>query len=99
MFKLASLKKSKVHKAFTDKPKRTKEEIDKEYTTEAIWVGHKARMIANLEADVAKLQGEVDQHLKRLVELNEEGMRLGPQIQTGKSDEVLPEQAKKEETK
>lgn len=47
---------------------RTKEEIDRDYTQNAIDLGHKARL-------VSKFQEEIERHVERLKEINAEGMR------------------------
>jgi hypothetical protein len=51
---------------------RTKDEIDKDYTNHAVQIGHKARV-------VAQLQEEIDAHITKLVDINKEAMLLPPE--------------------
>ena len=85
--------KTRLTKGFQKKASiRTKKEVDEEYTKEAIWLGHKTRMLAQLQEDCAKLQSEVDGHLKRLLELNSEGMKIPPEsIQDSSKPDPVPE--------
>lgn len=67
--------KSKITRAFAPK-QRTKKEVDDEYAQTAIWHGHKSRMLAQVHQDADRLQKEIDAHLAKLLELNQEGMKL-----------------------
>ena len=51
---------------------RTKQEIDQEYTHHAMQIGHKARVISQLEEEVAV-------HVDKLKEINAEAMKLPPE--------------------
>lgn len=51
---------------------RTRMDVDKDYSYNAIQYGHKARI-------VEALQCEMKEHLVKLKELNAEGMRLPPE--------------------
>lgn len=48
---------------------RTKQEIDQDYTHNAVQIGHKARV-------VSQLQEEIDEHIEKLILINSEAMRL-----------------------
>lgn len=59
-----------------DKKQRTKAEIDADYSKEAVWLGHKTRMGAQVRQDLEKLDLEIQGHLDNLLALNLEGMKL-----------------------
>ena len=85
--------KSKVSKSFQSKP-RTKEEIDQDYTKEAVWLGHKTRVLEQLHQDAQRLQAEMDEHTKKLITLNAEGMSLQQQEVKLVKKEALKEMSK-----
>jgi hypothetical protein len=60
-------------------PKRTRKEVDAEYSTQAVWVGHKTRMLHQMYADVDLLKKQIDEHVAKLLALNKEGMELPPE--------------------
>ena len=53
---------------FRDK-KRTRLEVDRDYTHHAVEVGHKMRIVAQIE-------NEIREHINRLKVINAEGMKL-----------------------
>lgn len=59
---------SKVKNGFKAKT-RTKQEIDADYTYHSVQLGHKTRIIY-------QLQQEIEQHTQRLIAINEEAMAL-----------------------
>lgn len=56
--------------------KRTRKEVDADYSHQAILVGHKYRVLAQIKADQERIEGEIKLHVERLLELNKEGMSL-----------------------
>jgi len=55
---------------------RTKEEIDQEYSSHALQLGHKRRVLAQILQDAERMEGEIEGHLSELLRLNQEGMKL-----------------------
>lgn len=55
---------------------RTQAEIDQEYTQMAAQLGHKYRIAAQIQENIAKIQGEMDQHLARMLFLNHESAMI-----------------------
>lgn len=55
---------------------RTKHEVDQDYSNQAVLLGHKSRVLAQVEAEAGRLKKEIQGHLDRLLELNLEGMKL-----------------------
>lgn len=70
--------KEKIEKDFAQK-KRTRKEVDADYQNEAVWLGHKIRLIATFNESISKLEKEVEGHTTRLLELNAEGVSLPPE--------------------
>jgi len=59
--------------------KRTRKDVDQEYSQQALLLGHKSRVLAQIKADFERVQGEINQHVAKLLELNKEGMSLPPE--------------------
>lgn len=73
--------KKKSLNGFNPKPKqRTKKEVDNDYQMQAVLLGHKSRILANLQTqlknEIERVENEIKEHLDKLLALNEEGMRL-----------------------
>jgi uncharacterized coiled-coil protein SlyX len=56
--------------------KRTRKEVDQDYSNQALLLGHKSRVLAQVKAEVERLEKEIKGHLDRLLELNQEGVAL-----------------------
>jgi uncharacterized protein (DUF3084 family) len=69
---------------------RTKQEIDQDYTHHAVQIGHKARVIAQLEEEVAD-------HVEKLKHINAEAMALPPEAVAPAPEATPVEQEKGEE--
>jgi len=77
---LNKFKLGKKKKTYGMEPKqRTRKEVDAEYTNHAILLGHKTRQLAQINQDAGRCQKEIDDHLSKLLQLNEEGMKLPPE--------------------
>jgi len=60
--------KKKMRLGIQTKP-RTKQEIDRDYTQNSVEIGHKMRV-------VTQLQEEIEQHVQKLIQINAEAMQL-----------------------
>ena len=59
--------------------KRTRADVDKDYTQEALFCGHKLRIVTQLKAELARVEKEIAAHTDKLMALNAEGMALPPE--------------------
>lgn len=61
---------------------RTRKEVDSDYSNQALLLGHKSRVLAQVKAEAERLEKEIKAHTERLLELNVEGMKLPPEEKT-----------------
>lgn len=72
---------------------RTRQEIDQEYSNTAILLGHKSRVLAQVKAEAARIEKEIEQHTAQLLELNKEGMALPPELKVAEEAQAPAEGA------
>lgn len=70
---------------------RTREECDKEYADHCIQIGHKFRIVHQLEQQLVEHQADIEKRTKRLVEINEEAMSIQPEPPTTPTTSPTPE--------
>lgn len=94
---LKDIKNSKLARAFklkSVKPPRAKLDIDRDYQNEALMLGHKTRVLAMQQVEIDRLQAEIDGHLQKLLQLNDEGVLMQQQqIEAQKTPEPPKETA------
>lgn len=60
---------------------RAREEIDKDYQENALYLGHKTRVLTCLKQDVERLEAEIGSHLESLLKINKEGLAFAQKEQ------------------
>jgi chromosome segregation ATPase len=68
--------------------KRTRKDVDNDYTQAALLLGHKYRVLHQIKSDAERVEKEIASHLATLLELNKEGMALPPEAVEAKAEEA-----------
>lgn len=84
--------KNKLFKGFLKKPSppRTQDEIDRDYTQNAVQYAHKARCVLQLQKDIDQYQAEMEKHLARMIEINQEAMAFAKAQEAAKAAASTP---------
>lgn len=59
----------------------TREEFGQQYNAHALQLGHKYRLVHQLNQDIEKLEVEIAQHKEQLIQLHADAMKLPPEQQ------------------